>query len=82
MSKLSQLTHPNDDPALVREACFYVGWMLKSPDSWEYRNVFTGETGEVAIADLVLAIQAKRDRLSNKVVDIKKYAEPTRRSKR
>ena len=70
MIKLSNLTHPNDNPALVRETCFDVGWQLSSPDSWAYRNIFTGETGEVAIADLVCAVQAKRDRLSNKVVPI------------
>jgi hypothetical protein len=57
--KLEALSHPNDDPALVRSACFYVGWYLRSPDSWEYFNIWTQETDTVTISELIKAVRIK-----------------------
>jgi hypothetical protein len=71
--KLESLSHPNDDRQLVSDACFYVGWQLRSPNSWEYFNVFTGDRNVVTIPELIQAINAKRDRLNPKVVSINKF---------
>ena len=59
--KLAQLSHPDDDPPLVREACFYVGWQLRSPDSWEYKNILTGEESEVELDKLIEAVKQKHE---------------------
>ena len=71
MTKLKDLTHPDDNPNLVRQACFFVGWHLRSPNSWIYTNVFTGISDEVTIPKLLEAVQAKRDRLANPYVEVK-----------
>ena len=65
MSKLSKLTHPDDNPQIIREACFYAGWQLRSPNSWAYMDLFTGELGVVTIEGLVKAVENKRERLKN-----------------
>ena len=77
--ELEALTHPSDNPELVRDTCFEVGWLLLSPNSWEYINIWTGKRGTVAITELVKAVQAKRDRLSSKVVSINKFTATRRK---
>lgn len=77
--QLESLTHPDDNPKLVRDTCSEVGWLLLSPDSWEYINIWTGKRGTVAITELVKAVQAKRDRLSSKVVSINKFTATRRK---
>ena len=59
--QLEALNPPNDDPALVRGACFYVGWLLRSPDSWEYINIWTRESGEVELSKLIEAVKRKHE---------------------
>ena len=64
--QLEALTSPNDDPALVREKCFDVGWHLRSPDSWEYINLFPRTTlesrdGVVTIPTLIEAVKRKHE---------------------
>ena len=59
--QLEALTSPNDDPALVREKCFDVGWHLRSPDSWEYINIWTRESGEVELSKLIEAVKRKHE---------------------
>lgn len=78
--QLKYLTHPDDDPELVREACFEVGWKLRSPDSWEYFDLIKWERGTVTIPELIKAIEAKRDRLNPrpKVIPINKFAQSRR----
>lgn len=82
--KLESLTHPDDDPQLIREACFYVGWQLRSRDSWQYRNIFTNEEGEVTIKALIEAVKAKREQLkpNPKVVPINQYTHTRTRNRR
>ena len=68
--QLEALTSPNDDPALVRGACFYVGWLLRSPDSWEYINLFPQTTlesrdGVVTITKLIEAVKRKHETLED-----------------
>jgi hypothetical protein len=70
--QLESLTHPDDNPELVRKACFEVGWKLRSPNSWEYINIWTQESDVVTIPELIKAIQAKRE-LNPKVVSINKF---------
>jgi hypothetical protein len=72
--QLENLAHPDDDRELVRNKCFEVGWKLRSPDSWEYLNLITGESGTVTIPELIQAVAAKRDRLNPKVVSINKFS--------
>jgi len=78
LMKLETLTHPDDDRELVRNECFEVGWKLRSPDSWEYDNIFTGDRDTVTIPELIQAVNAKRDRLNPKVVSINKFAKNRR----
>ena len=68
--QLEALNHPNDDPALVRNACFYVGWVLRSPDSWEYINLFPRTTlesrdGVVTIPTLIEAVKRKHETMED-----------------
>ena len=68
--QLEALTSPNDDPALVRGACFYVGWLLRSPDSWEYINLFPRTTlesrdGVVTIPTLIEAVKRKHETMED-----------------
>ena len=68
--QLEALNHPNDDPALVRNACHYVGWLLRSPDSWEYINLFPRTTlesrdGVVTIPTLIEAVKIKHETLED-----------------
>ena len=68
--QLEALNHPNDDPALVRNACFYVGWLLRSPDSWEYINLFPQSVNEsrdgvVTIPTLIEAVKRKHETLED-----------------
>jgi hypothetical protein len=61
--RLETLTHPSDDPSLVRDACYYVGWYLRSPDSWEYFNIWTQQWDLVTIPELIEAVRAKHETL-------------------
>ena len=68
--KLESLTSPDDDPALVREKCFEVGWLLRSPDSWEYINLFPqtineSRDGVVTIPELIKAVKRKHETIQN-----------------
>ena len=68
--QLEALTSPNDDPALVRNACFYVGWLLRSPDSWEYINLFPqtiseSRDGVVTIPTLMEAVKRKHEAMED-----------------
>lgn len=65
MEKLEQLTTLSDNPDLIRRACFYVGWQLRSPDSWEYRDVFTSKEGVVTLTELINKVQEKREAIQN-----------------
>jgi len=77
--QLETLTHPDDNPELVRKACFEVGWKLRSPNSWEYINIWTQESDVVTIPELIKAIQAKRELLNPKVASINKFTQSRRR---
>lgn len=70
MQQLETLTHPDDNPKLVRDTCFEVGWQVLSPDSWEYINIWNAKRGTVTISGLIKAVQDKRDRINPKVVSI------------
>ena len=48
---------------LTRDKCFAVGWQLLSPDTWEYRDIFTGDKGIATIEGLQTALKAKLERL-------------------
>ena len=48
---------------LTRDKCFEAGWQLLSPDSWEYRDIFTGDKGTATVEGLQAALKAKLDRL-------------------
>jgi hypothetical protein len=63
MEKLEALTTLSDNPDLIRRACFYVGWQLRSPDSWEYRDVFTNQEGVVTLTALIQATKEKREKI-------------------
>jgi hypothetical protein len=65
MEKLEALTTLIDNPDLIRRACFYVGWKLRSPNSWEYRDVFTGLEGIVTLEALIQATKEKREAIQN-----------------
>ncbi len=60
---LQELTTLGGNPDLIRKGCFYVGWKLRSPDSWEYRDVFTGLEGVVTLESLIQATKEKRERI-------------------
>lgn len=77
--ELEALTNPDDSPKLVRDTCFEVGWLLLSPDSWEYINIWTKKRGTVAIPELIKAVHARRDRLAPKVVSIDKFTTTRRK---
>ena len=51
---------------LTRDKCFAVGWQLLSPDTWEYRDIFTGDKGIATIEGLQTALKAKLERLNPK----------------
>lgn len=48
---------------LTRDKCFEVGWQLLSLDTWEYRDIFTGDKGIATVEGLQAALKAKLDRL-------------------
>ena len=48
---------------LTRDKCFEAGWQLLSPDTWEYRDIFTGDKGIATVEGLQAALKAKLDRL-------------------
>ena len=52
---------------LTRDKCFEAGWQLLSPDSWEYRDIFTGDKGIATLEGLQAELKAKLDRLTPKV---------------
>ena len=51
---------------LTRDKCFEVGWQLLRPDTWEYRDIFTGDKGIATIEGLQTALKAKLNRLKPK----------------
>ena len=61
--QLEALTTLDDNPDLIRRTCFDVGWQLRSPDSWEYRDVFTGKDGIVTLEALIQATNEKRKKI-------------------
>ena len=48
---------------LTRDKCFEAGWQLLSVDSWEYRDIFTGDKGIATVEGLQSALNAKAKRL-------------------
>ena len=60
MPKLQTLKNLYEDPAAVKAACFYVGWQLLTPRTWAYVDIFTRERGEVSLAHLIEAVEAKK----------------------
>ena len=48
---------------LTRDKCFEAGWQLLSPDTWEYRDIFTGDKGIATVEGLQVALKAKTERL-------------------
>ena len=52
---------------LTRDKCFEAGWQLLSPDTWEYRDIFTGDKGIATLESLQAALKAKLNRLNPKV---------------
>ena len=48
---------------LTRDRCFEAGWQLLSPDTWEYRDIFTGDRGIATVEGLQAALKAKAERL-------------------
>jgi len=48
---------------LTRDRCFEVGWQLLEPNTWEYRDIFTGDRGIATIEGLQAALKAKAERL-------------------
>ena len=48
---------------LTRNKCFEAGWQLLSPDSWEYRDIFTGDKGIATVEGLQAALKAKAESL-------------------
>ena len=51
---------------LTRDKCFEAGWQLLSPDTWEYRDIFTGDKGIATVEGLQAALKAKLNRLNPK----------------
>ena len=49
---------------LTRDKCFEAGWQLLSPDSWEYRCIFTGDKGIATVEGLQAELKAKLNRLN------------------
>lgn len=62
---LEQLTTLSDNPDLVREECFYVGWQLRSPNSWQYRDLFSDDEGVVTLENLINKVKQKREAVQN-----------------
>ena len=52
---------------ITRDKCFEAGWQLLSPDTWEYRDIFTGDKGIATVEGLQAELKAKLDRLTPKV---------------
>ena len=48
---------------LTRDKCFEAVWQLLSADSWEYRDIVTGDKGIATVEGLQAALKAKLDRL-------------------
>lgn len=48
---------------LTRDKCFQAGWQLLDPDTWEYRDIFTGAKGIATVESLQSALKAKTERL-------------------
>ena len=48
---------------LTRDKCFEAGWQLLSPDTWEYRDIFTGDKSTATVEGLQAALKAKLNRL-------------------
>lgn len=61
---------------LTRDRCFEAGWQLLSPDTWEYRDIFTGIRGIATVEGLQSALKAKAEKLNRKSTKI------TRKSKK
>ena len=51
---------------LTRDKCFEAGWQLLSPDTWEYRDIFTGIRGIATVEGLQASLKAKLNRLKVK----------------
>lgn len=48
---------------LTRDKCFQAGWQLLEPNTWEYRDIFTGNRGIATVENLQSALKAKTERL-------------------
>jgi len=48
---------------LTRDRCFEAGWQLLEPNTWEYRDIFTGDRGIATAEGLQAALKAKAERL-------------------
>ena len=51
---------------LTRDKCFEAGWQLLSPDTWEYRDIFTGVKSIATLEGLQEALKAKLNKLKPK----------------
>ena len=51
---------------LTRDKCFEVGWQLLNLNTWDYRDIFTGDKGVATAEGLQAALKAKAERLSIK----------------
>ncbi len=76
---LQELSAISDNPELIRKGCFYVGWQLRSFDSWEYRNLFTQEESEVKLSELIEAVKAKYENLQIKTIETDQPKDTKRR---
>ena len=48
---------------LTRDKCFEAGWQLLEPNTWEYRDIFTGIRGVATVEGLQAALKAKAEKL-------------------
>jgi len=48
---------------LTRDRCFEAGWQLLGLNTWEYRDIFTGDRGIATAEGLQAALEAKAERL-------------------
>jgi|GEM_PF-1414400 len=67
---------------LTRDRCFEAGWQLLSPDTWEYRDIFTGDRGIATAEGLQVALKAKAEKLNPKNIEVSKSIKTTRKSKK
>lgn len=71
--QLEALATLDDNPDLVRAECFYVGWQLRSPNSWDYRDLFSYDEGTVTLTALIIKVKEKRETIrTGEIKDIER----------